>query len=327
MDEFLHRAARDLNLEIEEAGPNTWTVRVPTTLVRVFGNESFNVTTDKQLAALDPQLQLLSPNSSLTVALAEQLRTRGRPTHRARLQWQPDPAEILQQAQDQQYVQGVTLHAYPTQWRLMLRIVYRVRFEREVIEETMLACCVDYEHGTTYPAITDISPLRELLAPLPQTDLSEAHINAALSRARHWLELALYPDKVRHEADLSQRLAVEQARINAFYDALTEDSSMALGARADDTEATTLEDERKRLLEEQEYRYALSLAAETVSVATLQVPITTLGSAEHPSLLVHCPLFEPPLQLPHCTACGRSAAVVLSNQRFLCAICREVFGA
>nr|MBA3469742.1 hypothetical protein [Herpetosiphonaceae bacterium] len=64
MDDFLRRAAADLHIEVVDAGPNAWTLTIPGSLARVFGKETINVTTDKQMAALDPEMQLLSPNSS-----------------------------------------------------------------------------------------------------------------------------------------------------------------------------------------------------------------------------------------------------------------------
>ncbi len=327
MDDFLRRAAADLHIEVVDTGPNAWTLTIPGSLARVFGKETLNVTTDKQMAALDPEMQLLSPNSSLTVTLAEQLRTRGRPTHRAHLQFTPDPALLLEQVAERNLVEGVSITVGETQQRLLFRITYRLRFEREVIEEQMLACCVDYETGTVWPASTDITPLRALLAPLPTTGLTEEHISVALMTARRWLELTVYPQKVLHEAELAQLLAVEQARINAFYDALKEDSGLALGAKKEEEDggpATTLDEERKRLLEEQEYRYALSLAAETVSVATIQAPVTMLGTEHQPHLMSYCPLFNPPLQAPHCTMCGRPAQLALIGERLLCSVCRQV---
>lgn len=327
MDDFLRRAAADLHIDVTETGPTTWTLAIPGSLARVFGKETLLVTTDKQLAALDPDLQLLSPNSSLTVTLAEQLRSRGRPTHRARLPLTADAATLLAQVAERNLVEGVAVHVGEPQQHLLLRITYRLRFEREVVEEQILACCVDYETGEVWPSITDITPLRELLQPLPTTGLTEEHVSTALMIARRWLELAIYPQKVLHEAELAQLLVVEQARINAFYDALQEDSSMALGAKADDNEGgkgTTLDDERKRLLEEQEYRYALSLAAETVSIATIQAAVVPLGTASQPSLMSYCPLFAPALQPPHCAMCGRAAPVALVGERLLCNVCRQV---
>lgn len=325
MDDFLHRAAADLHIEVADNGPNAWTLTIPGSLARIFGKETINVTTDKQMAALDPDMQLLSPNSSLTVTLAEQLRTRGRPTHRARLQFTPEVSLLPEQVAERNLVEGVPITAIETQQRLLLRVTYRVRFEREVIEEQMLACCVDYESGEVWPAISDITPLRELLGPLPTTGLTEEHISVALMNARRWLELAIYPQKVIHEAELAQLLVVEQARINAFYDALQEDSGLALGAKDEEEgNATTLDDERKRLLEEQEYRYALSLAAETVSIATIQAPVTLLGTHDQPHLLSYCPLFAPALQLPHCAMCGRATHVALVGERLLCSVCRQV---
>ena len=322
MDDFLQRAAAVLHFALQSTGTSTWSIDVPATLQHVFGTPTLHVTTDKQLAALDPQLQLVSPNSSLTLKIAEQLRTRGRPTHRAQLQATPDMQQLLLEAR--KLVEGVDLTIGTTEPRLLLRIVYRVRFEREVLEEAMLACCVDYENGTLWPAIPDISALREVLTPLPTTNLTAEHVDTALARARHWLELQLYPQKALHEAELSQLLAVEQARINAFYDALKEDSGLALGAKNEDSSATSLEDERSRLLEEQEYRYALSLAVETVSVATLLAPVTPVGTAEMPRLMQYCVLFAPAVQLPHCAMCGRAAPVALLRQQLLCSICRQV---
>ncbi len=324
MEEFLRRAAADLHIDCVSTGVNTWQLSIPNTLGRVFGSETIQVTTDKQLAALDPQLQLLSPNSSLTMLLAEQLRTRGRPTHRAQLQWTADAEHLLAQAAEHKLISGVDLTVGQPEQRLLMRIVYRVRFEREVIEEAMLACCVDFVTGHVWPAITDISPLRELLAPLPPTNLSDEHVSVALMQARRWLELELYPKRVIHEAELAQLLAVEKARINAFYDALSEDSGLALGARAEDNTATTLEEERKRLLEEQEYRYALSLAAETVSVATLLAEVTPIGTASQPHLLEHCLLFAPALQPARCAMCGRRAPLALVRQQLVCAVCAQI---
>jgi hypothetical protein len=326
MDDFLRRAAADLHIEVTETGPTTWTLTIPGSLARVFGKETINVTTDKQLVALDPELQLLSPNSSLTVTLAEQLRTRGRPTHRARLHVTAEPAILLEQVAERRLVEGLAVQVGQPQMRLLLRITYRIRFEREVVEEKMVACCVDYETGEVWPAITDITPLRELLTPLPTTALTEEHVSVALMRARRWLELTIYPQKVMHEAELSQLLMVEQARITAFYDALEEDSGLAMGGKEDEEEGkgTTLDDERKRLLEEQEYRYALSLAAETVSVATIQAAVIPIGTESQPGLMIYCPLFAPALQPPHCAMCGRAAPVALAGDRLLCNVCRQV---
>lgn len=324
MEDFLRRAAADLHIGITDSGPSTWQLAIPGTLGRVFGGESIQVTTDKQLAALDPDLYLLSPNSALTLTLAEQLRTRGRPTHRARLQLAPDPAALLAQVTERQLVAGLPVSVGATGDRLLLRVLYRVRFEREVVEEHLAACCVDYETGEVWPAIPDISPLRELLAPLPTTGLTDEHVSVALMAARRWLELTLYPQKVIHEAELAQLLAVEKARVNAFYDALKEDSSLALGAKSDDAQPASLEEERSRLLEEQEYRYALALAAETVSVATIQAPVTLIGTEAAPALLAYCPLFAPALQPARCAMCGRAAPVALVAGRLLCGVCQQV---
>lgn len=326
MDDFLRRAAADLHIELEQTGSATWKLTIPGSLARVFGKETLNVTTDKQLAALDPELQLLSPNSSLTMTLAEQLRTRGRPTHRARLNWQTEPLTLLDSIAQQHLVDGVKVHVGETQQRLFLRITFRVRFEREVVQEHMLACCVDYESGAVYPSISDITPLREHLEPLPTTGLNEEHVSVALMTARRWLDLALYPQKIVHEGELAQLLTVEKARINAFYDALEEDSGLALGAKEDDNsdKQKALDDERSRLLDEQEYRYALSLAAETVSVATIQAPMTVLGTLEQPDLMLYCPLFTPAIQPPTCAMCGRRTSVAFIGNQLLCRICRQV---
>jgi len=124
---------------------------------------------------------------------------------------------------------------------------------------------------------------------------------------------------------LAQLLAVEKARINAFYDALEEDSGLALGAKeGESNKQYALEEERKRLLDEQEYRYALSLAAETVSVATIQTPVLHIGSKHQPHLIAISPLFEPMIQLPHCQTCGRQASLVAHKEQLVCNVCHQV---
>lgn len=325
MEDFLRRAAADLHIGVEQTSPTTWTLTIPGSLARVFGKETVLVTTDKQVAALDPDLQLLSPNSSLTLRLAEQLRSRGRPTHRARLEWYPDQAALLADVQEAQLIQGSNLQLSGLQQHIVLRITFRIRFEREVIEEKMVACCVDYETGQVWPTITDITNLRDQLTPLPSTGLTDEHVNVALHHARRWLERLLYPQKALHEAQLAQLLAVEKARINAFYDALEEDSGLALGAKeGESNKQYALEEERKRLLDEQEYRYALSLAAETVSVATIQTPVLHIGSKQQPHLIAISPLFEPMIQLPHCQTCGRQASLLQHKEQLVCNVCHQV---
>jgi hypothetical protein len=328
MKDFLLTAARILRMEVVSDEGNVVYLKLPSTLRRHFGTQDLFVTTDKNAALLDNDLRLLSPNSALTILLARLIRERGMSCHRGRLKLGTTPQDILESAQALGLVEGAALRLNDEEDRLFLRVVYRVRFVREQVQERLLSCCVDYETATARAA-ADLNLIKHLVAPLPPVALQPAHVSTALIAARQWLEYALYPHKVDHEVELSEMLQREQSRINTFYDSLEKDSELALGLSSDITKKGTaaavasLKDERKRLLQEQEQRLRLTMQVEVVSMATLQSPVVTLRVEGTSSTLRYSPIYSPSLIAAACHACGREVAVKWVSERLLCSVCQS----
>jgi len=328
MKDFLLTAARILRMEVVSDEGNVVHLHLPATLRRHFGTLDLFVTTDKNAALLDSDLRLLSPNSALTMLLARLIRERGMSCHRGRLKLGTTPSDVLESAQNSGLVEGATLSLGEASERYFLRVVYRVRFVREQVQERLLTCCVDYESGDVRAA-ADLSLLKHLIHPLPPLALQPEHVTTALTIARQWLELTLYPHKIDHEVELTEMLQREQQRINTFYDVMEHDSELALGLSSDITKKGTanalasLKEERKRLLQEQEQRFRLTMQAEIVSIATLQSPVVTLRVEGTSSVLRYSPLFAPALVPAECHACQRETAVKLVGEKLLCGVCQS----
>jgi hypothetical protein len=320
--QFLTATVRHLQGTVTPAGPQTWTLTNPAKQPLLFGPDGLSVTTDTEASLIDPELSLLAEGTPLLQTLVRRIREQGLSVFKGRYRWQWPAAMIKARLTD-------GLIPAKRKWTVQeadatsLRVVFRIRYQREFVQEGVLRLIVD-EQGRSWSDARTLDADDGLLEAVPALAMPWETLQERYEKALLAAEEALLPVILEHEAELTALLQRETHRITTYYDEV--ESSGEYADDIDDpvamaTALNALRQDRAKLLGEQRRRYQLGVQVQPVSLGLLQSTVSTVtvgGQA-----VVFHPLLNEPI-LPECGGCARRMPVARFAPEPYCSTCASL---
>lgn len=319
---FLQDTVRHFQGTLTAAGPQAWTLTNPAKSPTLLGPDGLTLTTDPEASLLDPDVALLAEGTPLLQTLVRRLREQGLSVFKGRYRWQWPDATVKARLKDG-LIPPRTRTRLTESDDVAFRAVFRIRFQREFVQEDVLRVVVDGQ-GHAWRDARGLEGHEGLLEPVANLSLPWDTVQDRFRSAVAAAEAALLPAILDHESDLAGLLLRENQRITTYYDEVE-----ASGEYADDLDdpaamaaaLASLRQERAKLLAEQRRRYQLGVQVQAVSLGLLQCRVTTVTVGDQ--AIVFHPLLAEPI-LPACDGCARRMPVARFTPAPYCQTCASL---